>query len=176
MKNSAEFYKGVLRLERSERRMNINLLNLEAVIDETRILLDKANEGIKVIEKIASTGCLWARIMQGASPGEDLHRIMMITGFMIDNRRILANGKILKRDGTGDYLWSDALRTRYYRALSDLEMFTLENIGGKIQVPQMIFEGSIDGPCEVEAEKWVWFQHYSGPKLGEDAGFPHPEG
>ena len=156
--------------------MNINLLGLEAAIDETKILLSKAKEGIKTLENIASTGCLWARIMRGASPGEDLHRIMMITGFMIHNGQILAGGKILKRDGTGNYLWGDASWTRHYRALSDLEMFTLENIGGKIQVPYMAFEGSFDGPCEVRPEKWIWFQRYSGPTLGEDAGLPHPEG
>lgn len=155
--------------------MNISLLGLEAAIDETRILLNKANEGIKVIEKIASTGCLWARIMQGASPGEDLHRIMMITGFMIDNRQILAHGKILKRDGTGDYLWGDASWTRHYRALSDLEMFTLENIGGKIQVPHMVFEGSVDGSCEVDAEKWLGRHFYTGPVVGEgEKPFPDP--
>ena len=57
----------------------------------------------------------------------------------------------------------------------DLQMFALENIGGKIQVPHMVFEGSVDGPCEVEAEKWVWFQRYTGPTLGEGKKpFPDP--
>ena len=167
MKNSIEFYKGALRLERSERGMKISLLGIEAAISETRMLLNNANEGIKQLEKIASTGCLWARIMRRATPGEDLHRIMMITEFIISNNQLLAGGKILKRDGTGGYLWGDASWTRHYRELPTLEMFTLENIGGKIQVPLMEFEGNIDGPCEVEAEKWIWFQRYTGPTLGE---------
>lgn len=155
--------------------MNISLLGVEAAIDETRILLNKANEGIKQLEKIASTGCLWARIMRRATPGEDLHRIMMITGFIISNNQLLAGGKILKRDGTGDYLWGDASWTRHYRQLPDLKMFTLENISGKIQVPLMKFEGSVDGQCEVEAGKWIGFIRYRGPTVGEgEKPFPDP--
>lgn len=155
--------------------MNISLLGLEATINETRIMLGKANEGIKVIEKIASTGCLWARIMGGAREGEDLHRIMMITEFIISNNQLLAGGKILKRDGTGDYLWGDASWTRHYRQLPALKMFTLENIGGKIQVPLMKFEGNVDGQCEVEAGKWIGFIRYRGPTVGEgEKPFPDP--
>lgn len=130
------------------------------------------------LKELVNTGTLWARILHHASEGQDLHRIGMVTDLMTDNGKLLLMVHILMRSGPAEgrgYLWSDASWTRSYRHVNDLEVFTLENKGGRIQVPRMEFQGSIDGPCVVFPEKWIWHQRYTGPKLGEGEGLPRDE-
>jgi hypothetical protein len=138
---------------------------------ETHILKAK-------LQELISTGTFWARILHRASEGQDLHRIGMVTGVMTDNGKLLLMVHILMRSGPAEdrgYLWGDASWTRHYRDVNDLEVFTLENKGGRIQVPRMEFQGSIDGPCVVFPEKWIWHGCYAGPKLSEGERLPRDE-
>lgn len=138
---------------------------------ETHILKAK-------LQELISTGTFWARILHRASEGQDLHRIGMVTGVMTDDGKLLLMVHILMRTGPAEgrgYLWGDASWTRSYRNVDDLEVFTLENKGGRIQVPRMEFQGSIDGPCVVFPEKWIWHGRYTGPKLSEGEGLPRDE-
>ena len=130
------------------------------------------------LQELINTGTLWARILHRAVEGQDLHRIGMVTGVMTNDGKLLFMVHILMRTGPDEgrgYLWGDASWTRHYRNVNDLEIFTLENKGGRIQVPRMEFQGSVDGPCVVFPEKWIWFQRYTGPTLGEgEKPFPNP--
>lgn len=155
---------------------------LHKFLSLTEAIQEKLEETqtVKVkLRELINTGTLWARIMHRASQGQDLHRIGMVTDLMTGDGKLLLMVHILMRTGTDEgrgYLYGDASWTRHYRNVNDLEIFTLENKGGRIQVPRMEFQGSIDGPCAVFPENWIWNRRYTGPTLGKGEGLPHPEG
>lgn len=153
--------------------MSVSLDEVGRITKEITSQLIELREMKLKLQELISTGCLWARIKTyGLSKDHD--RIGMIENVMTQDGKLLLCCLILRRDGSHKPLWSESWdATRCYRTLDKYEFFTLENIGGKIQVPRMVCNGAIDGPCEIWPEEWLEF--YTGRTVGEGAGSPHAE-